>query len=140
MPSFTVQRREAADIWNSDKGGQMQAWDLTLKHTESDATYDCQANTKFGNDFPGVGETVEGDVNSTARGWKFKKSYSQNGAKGNGGGDYRSPEQIMRGFAHSNALAYFQLKNASDPEFTIKSWEDYLKLVGLFYEDIKGAA
>jgi hypothetical protein len=95
-------------------------------------------NTKLGNDFAAIGDKVEGDLNQTAHGLRFKKSYSKGGGS-NGKGDYRSPEQIMRGYCHTHALKYWELKHAADPAFAFASWADYTKVVDLFYADIQDA-
>jgi hypothetical protein len=103
---------------------------------------DAEMKTKSSSPAPTAGQVIDAEiVQKGGRPPELKRIWKDTRSNGKPkGGDYRSPEQIMRGFAHMNALKYWELKHASDPEFAFASWQDYLKIVDLFFADIEGAA
>jgi hypothetical protein len=105
MPNWTVTQRAKADVWTSQQGGQMQSWDLVL--VDGERTAQCQANTKLGNEFPEVGQQVEGELVNRGpdRPMGFKKAYNPQQGK-----SPAESRQIARMAAQKAAVALLKVE------------------------------
>ena len=136
MPSYVVKEREPAEVWTSAQGGQMQAWNLKLWNEQGE--YECSANTKVGNEFPAIGETVEGELTSQGpKGMKFKKAWRSTPE-----GSRRSPQEtasIVRQHSQTVAVYWAAVLQKASPD--IKPSYTWLKeIVDWFDQDAKGAS
>lgn len=144
MPNVTVKSCAAANTFKNEHG-EFQVWKLQIVNEQGEPM-EVELNTKLGKAGPSIDETFEATLTKGPYGWKAKRA-AQNGGGGNsnGGGskasnEYRSPEQIMRSYAQSQALQYWKLKHEGDPAYVIATWGEFQAHVELFYQDVKGAS
>lgn len=100
--------------------------------------------TTKGDPAPVEGETLS-NVEIVSKNGKVELKPIRRGGGGFGGskakmGDYRSPEQIMRGWAHTHALQWLEVKARIGKLEDTLTFAEYTKLVDGFFEDVKGAA
>jgi len=141
MPDFRVEAPVTElERFSTDKGSFV-VYEIGFSGAEGKGT--IRHKRKDSSPAPTPGETLDAEIKQTKDGPELKRVWKQNGSRPSGsksGADFRTPEQIMRGWAHSHALNYWTLKHGADPTFTFASWGDYLKIVCAFYDDIKGAS
>lgn len=128
-------------IWKGDHG-DFAIYEVSFEGEQGHGK--AELKQKASTPAPSVGQTLDAEiVQKPGRPAELKKVWKQGGSS-NGGGkrgtDYRTPEQIMRGYCHTHALRYWELKHAADPTFRFGSWSAYIEIVDLFYSDITGAS
>jgi len=138
MPTLTIEKAERKGEWQSNYG-PMVTWLVTGQMDGETRSFEINRKP----DSPAPSGTVEGEIQpaiNPAYPPKFKMAPKANGFGGkSSGGDFRSPAQIMRGDAHGKALHWCDIKVAAGT-FNPLSWDEYLKLVDAFYEDLKAAS
>lgn len=78
--------------WASEKAGPMNSYRVTLKDTAGVDTPNVELAQKAATPAPQVGQALDGNLDQTPYGLKFKKAF--NGAGGGGGGGRpKSPEE-----------------------------------------------
>lgn len=143
MSDFTIERVNGMREWTGDHG-TFHIFEVEFTGAQGAGT--AEIKRKDSSPAPVAGETIDAEIIRKGDRTELKRIYKPGGgSSSNGGGgrgkpgEFRSPEQIIRGYAHMNALNYWELKHAADPTFQFASWGDYTAIVQLFYDDIKGA-
>jgi hypothetical protein len=141
MPMYSVTAVER-DGGFTNEHGEFFSWKLMVKDGETST--ECSINTRSDKPAPTVGQQIDGTLEPGKFRPKLKKNFSAGGGNSGGGSkasnDYRSPEQIMRSYAQSQALQYWKLKHEGDPAYVISTWGEFQAVVELFYQDVKGAS
>ena len=97
MPSYTIAAvsPEVRD-WSSQKGGPMRSYRVTLRNAQGQELANVEWARKQSSPPPAVGQTVEGDVDTSGQyGPKFK-ALQQGGGGGGGGGGGRPRDPAER--------------------------------------------
>lgn len=110
MAKFVVQSVQAKEPFNTQNGTLYPFNLMGLLDGQLDSV---QMNFKKAENCPKIGEEIEGTVETTQYGKKFKKTPSTQGFGGNAGGRHNDPEvqnAIIRQNALTNAVAYVTAK------------------------------
>lgn len=143
MSNFTILSVNGMKEWTGDHG-TFHIYDVDFDGEQGRGA--GQIKQKDTSPAPTVGQVIDAEiVQKPGRPPELKRVWKQssNGGGASGRSYGKSPEeraQIARMNAHGHALKYWEMKYAADTSFRIASWEDYLKVVELFYADVKAAA
>jgi hypothetical protein len=141
LSSYKVAEREKGDVWESDKGGSMQSWNLKL--IDGQGEYECQANTKLGNEFPAIGEDVEGEIKRGGPGQpnRFKKAYTAPTPGASKGWQPKSPEERIeerRRSAQIRAIELLAVEVSAGMKFENEKASELLKpRITFFFDDLE---
>jgi hypothetical protein len=80
--------------WNSEKGGPMLSYRMTLRNAQGAELSNVEWSRKQDSQPPAVGQSIEGEVDTTGEyGPKFKAAQRPGGTGGGGGGRPRDPAE-----------------------------------------------
>lgn len=102
MPSFTVEKCEAANTFKNDYG-EFQVWKLQIHDGEK--SLEADLNTKLGKSGPSIGERIEGELTKGQYGYKLKRAAQNGGGKGAGWKPRDPKEQAVITRQHSQEMA-----------------------------------
>lgn len=124
--------------WTGDHG-TFHIYTVQFKGDQGEGT--AQIKQKASSPAPTEGQTLDAEIVHKREGLppELKRIYQNRNGGGSkkGGGDYRSPEQIMRSFAHSHALKWLEIKAGMGKLEEALDWPTYQRLVSQFYGDVK---
>lgn len=114
MPVYTITAvGDQVRDWDATKGGPMKSYRVTLRNAEGNELANVEWARKATSPKPEVGQSVDGDVDTSGQyGPKLKLAQQQQGGRGGGGGG-RSPEEsrrIVRQHSQNMALKYAALR------------------------------
>lgn len=139
MPAYTVLEVDPnVRDWQSQAGGPMKAYRIKLRDPEGKEIPLVEWSRKTNSPAPTVGETVEGTLESTSFGTKFKKAQTN----GFGGGRPRDPKEsarIIRQHSQQMALLYAGLRAEKELLPDPFSLADLKKVIDWFDADAKAA-
>ncbi len=143
MPEFRIEELLAEEPFTTDHGSFVA---YKVRFTGDMANGEAWQNRKANSPTPVAGEVMDCEYPLPETGGKpkLKRIYRQGGGSSNGstkssGGDFRTPQQIMRSDAHGKAMHWCDIKVAAG-EWKPITWEQYIAMVDRYYDDIKSAA